>query len=368
MQEESRAAAPIGLGEAVETTAGDMPARWVIHAATMELGGPTSAEIIAAATRSTLERADELGARSLALVAFGTGVGGFPLEEAARLMVGAVKEHTPRVAGAGRVRGPRRRGRAGVRRRRGVVTRPVLVAPDSFKGTFSAAEVAAAVAAGLRAGGLDADRDAGGGWRRGDDGGARRLAGVRRRCRGPLGDPVDASFVLRTDGSAVVECAAASGLGLVEEAERDAWAASTYGTGELIAAAVEAGASSVLVAVGGSATTDGGAGAIEAMKEAGVAPRIEVLCDVRTPFEDAPRVFAPQKGADAAMVRRLEERLDAFAAAAPKDPRGVPMSRRGRRPRRAGCGPTSARSSCRARPTCSTRSASTMRCAPRSSW
>ncbi len=63
VDEESRAAAPIGLGEAVETTAGDMPARWVIHAATMELGGPTSAEIIAAATRSTLARADELGAR-----------------------------------------------------------------------------------------------------------------------------------------------------------------------------------------------------------------------------------------------------------------------------------------------------------------
>ena len=77
----------------METTAGDMPARWVIHAATMELGGPTSAEIIEAATRSTLACADELGARSLALVAFGTGVGGFPLEEAARLMVGAVREH-----------------------------------------------------------------------------------------------------------------------------------------------------------------------------------------------------------------------------------------------------------------------------------
>ena len=93
VDEESRAAAPIALGEAVETTAGDMPARWVIHAATMELGGPTSAEIIEAATRSTLACADELGARSLALVAFGTGVGGFPLEEAARLMVGAVREH-----------------------------------------------------------------------------------------------------------------------------------------------------------------------------------------------------------------------------------------------------------------------------------
>jgi O-acetyl-ADP-ribose deacetylase (regulator of RNase III) len=93
VQRESDEKAPIGLGEAVETTAGEMPARYVIHAATMELGGPTSAEIIARATRSTLARADELGCRSLALVAFGTGVGGFPLEEAARLMVGAVREH-----------------------------------------------------------------------------------------------------------------------------------------------------------------------------------------------------------------------------------------------------------------------------------
>ena len=70
-----------------------MPARWVIHAATMELGGPTSAEIIERATRSTLAKAEELGARSLALVAFGTGVGGFPLEEAARIMVGVAREH-----------------------------------------------------------------------------------------------------------------------------------------------------------------------------------------------------------------------------------------------------------------------------------
>jgi O-acetyl-ADP-ribose deacetylase (regulator of RNase III) len=93
VQRESDEKAPIGLGEAVETTAGEMPARWVIHAATMELGGPTSAEIIERATRSTLARAEELGCRSLALVAFGTGVGGFPLDEAARLMVGAAREH-----------------------------------------------------------------------------------------------------------------------------------------------------------------------------------------------------------------------------------------------------------------------------------
>lgn len=92
---ESRDKAPIGLGEAVATTAGALPARYVIHAATMELGGPTSAQIISAATASTVAVADELGCTSLALVAFGTGVGGFPLAEAARLMVAAVRAHRP---------------------------------------------------------------------------------------------------------------------------------------------------------------------------------------------------------------------------------------------------------------------------------
>ncbi|MGZ4200732.1 MAG: macro domain-containing protein [Thermoleophilaceae bacterium] len=96
IQRESNEKAPIGLGEAVETGAGELPARYVIHAATMELGGPTSAAIIERATESTLAKADELGCRSLALVAFGTGVGGFPLDEAARLMVGAVRRHEPR--------------------------------------------------------------------------------------------------------------------------------------------------------------------------------------------------------------------------------------------------------------------------------
>jgi O-acetyl-ADP-ribose deacetylase (regulator of RNase III) len=93
VQRESDERAPIGLGEAVATTAGDMPARWVIHAATMELGGPTSGPVIEQATRSTLAVAEELGCRSLALVAFGTGVGGFPLDEAARLMAGVAGSH-----------------------------------------------------------------------------------------------------------------------------------------------------------------------------------------------------------------------------------------------------------------------------------
>jgi O-acetyl-ADP-ribose deacetylase (regulator of RNase III) len=100
VQRESDAKAPIGLGEAVETTAGDMPSRWVIHAATMQLGGPTSEDIIRRATASTLRKADELGARSLALVAFGTGVGRFPLDDAARVEVEEVRRHLEQ-AGSG---------------------------------------------------------------------------------------------------------------------------------------------------------------------------------------------------------------------------------------------------------------------------
>jgi O-acetyl-ADP-ribose deacetylase (regulator of RNase III) len=93
VQRESDRRAPIGLGEAVETTAGKMPSRWVIHAATMELGGPTSADIIRRATASTLWKAEELGAKSLALVAFGTGVGGFSMAEAAEIEADEVRRH-----------------------------------------------------------------------------------------------------------------------------------------------------------------------------------------------------------------------------------------------------------------------------------
>jgi glycerate kinase len=78
--------------------------------------------------------------------------------------------------------------------------------------------------------------------------------------------------------------------------------------------------------VGGSATMDGGAGAIEALDEAGVDVALDVLSDVRSPWEDAPRLYGPQKGADAEMVTRLERRLDELAAKAPRDPRGVPYT------------------------------------------
>lgn len=103
VQSESDERAPVELGEAVETTAGEMPSRWVIHAATMHLGGPTSADIIRRATASTLAKADELGAKSLGLVAFGTGVGGFPLDEAARIEVEEVRRHLDAGSGLDRV-------------------------------------------------------------------------------------------------------------------------------------------------------------------------------------------------------------------------------------------------------------------------
>jgi glycerate kinase len=214
------------------------------------------------------------------------------------------------------------------------VTLPALVAPDSFKGTFSAREVAAAIAAGLRGAGREARElpvaDGGEGTM---DVVVHALGGEVRTATvsDPLGRPVEAAFALLPDGSAVVEMAQASGLSLVDESERDAWTASTRGTGELIAAAVESGGSPVIVTVGGSATTDGGAGALEALEKADMGaakPSIEmtVVCDVRVPFEDAPRVFGPQKGADPAMVERLERRLDELAASFPRDPRGEPMT------------------------------------------
>jgi O-acetyl-ADP-ribose deacetylase len=103
VQEESDRAAPIELGAAVATSAGEMPAKWVIHAATMHLGGPTSAEIIRDATAATLRLADELGARSLALVAFGTGVGGFPLAQAAQIEVEEVRRHLAAGSGLERI-------------------------------------------------------------------------------------------------------------------------------------------------------------------------------------------------------------------------------------------------------------------------
>jgi glycerate kinase len=213
-----------------------------------------------------------------------------------------------------------------------LVVRRVLVSPDSFKGTLRATEVAAALGRGLEAGGLSVDlcpvADGGEGTQEvlllalgGKTGGA--------TVTGPLGAPVRAGYALLDEGAgALVEMAAASGLALVDAESRDAEAASSRGAGELILAAAATGAEVIFVAAGGSATTDGGAGALEAIAEGGGLQGVQlvVLCDVRTPWEDAARVFAPQKGAGAEAVKRLSTRLDRLAGRLPRDPRGLPFT------------------------------------------
>lgn len=205
----------------------------------------------------------------------------------------------------------------------------VLIAPDSFKGTFTAEEVATAIAEGVLAAGGEADlcplADGGEGTMRtlvSSSGGTT----MKVEAHDPLGRPIEADFGLIDNGStAIVEMAEASGMGLVKPEERDAEAASTYGTGELLAAAASTGAGRILVAVGGSATTDGGAGCLEAVWTAGGIGDAElvVLCDVTVPWEMSPSMFAPQKGADPGAVSRLEDRLAKLAKELPRDPTGV---------------------------------------------
>ncbi|MET4096152.1 glycerate kinase [Arthrobacter sp. UYCu712] len=212
----------------------------------------------------------------------------------------------------------------------------ILVAPDSFKGTFTAPQVSAHIAAGIRsAGGTAVELPVADGGEgtfevlvRGLDARPVRISTV-----GPWGDAVDAAIALTDDGTAVVELAFASGLNLPTSADRDPVAASTYGTGVLMAEAVRLGARRLLVAAGGSATTDGGAGAIAAIEERGGLGGAEVviLSDVTTRFNDAARVFGPQKGAGpdtvAALTRRLELQAGKFAADYGRDPR--PLDRTG---------------------------------------
>lgn len=189
----------------------------------------------------------------------------------------------------------------------------VVVAPDKFRSTATAAEAADAIAAGVRAAGHRATllplADGGEGLL---DvlGGANRVTSVS----GPLGDEVGAGWRLDR-GTAVIEMARASGLELVGGAEgNDAIAASTYGTGELVAAALDAGARRIIVGVGGSATTDGGLGALRALLSSRLrGVELQVACDVQTRFVDAAERFAPQKGATAAQVELLRRRLQRLA-------------------------------------------------------
>jgi glycerate kinase len=189
----------------------------------------------------------------------------------------------------------------------------VVVATDKFRGTATSAEVGGAVAAAVEAigGTCDVVQVADGG-----EGFLDAMGGANRTTlvTGPLGDPVEAAWRI-SGGQAVVEMAQASGLALVADGEHDPVAASTYGTGELIGAAIDAGAKRVLVGVGGSATTDGGFGALRALyplqRLRGI--DIRVACDVRTRFVDAADVFAPQKGATPTQVELLRRRLERLA-------------------------------------------------------
>lgn len=202
----------------------------------------------------------------------------------------------------------------------------VVAAPDKFKGTASAAAVAAAVAEAATAAGGTCDPAP---MADGGEGTLEALGGPNRSSTvtGPLGRPVTAAWRLRGD-VAVIEAAQAAGLVLAGGPEaNDPVAATTAGVGELIAAAVSAGARRVLVGVGGSATTDGGLGALKAMPSSarlrGV--RIEVACDVATGFTAAAAVFAPQKGASAAQVELLTRRLERLAQMY-ADERGVDVA------------------------------------------
>ena len=192
-----------------------------------------------------------------------------------------------------------------------------VACPDKFKGTATATEIAAAIAAAAEARGWNCDQVP---VADGGEGTLEALGALGGRIRrsqvmGPLGDPVTAEWRLSRE-LAVVEMARASGLALVGGAEgNDPLAANTYGAGELISAAVDAGATEVIVGVGGSATTDGGLGAVRALEPHRRLRGVDVVvaCDVDTRFVDAAESFAPQKGATQAQVYLLRRRLERLA-------------------------------------------------------
>jgi glycerate kinase len=190
----------------------------------------------------------------------------------------------------------------------------VLAAPDKFRGTATAPEVAGAIARAAAAVGAECDEAP---MADGGEGTLEALGGANRTATvtGPLGDPVEAAWRLDRR-SAVIEMARASGLEVVGGPEgNDPVAASTFGTGELLAAAVERGAKEIIVGVGGSATTDGGLGALRALEPGQRLRGIEVrvACDVRLPFVEAAEVYGPQKGASPAQVELLRRRLERLA-------------------------------------------------------
>lgn len=189
----------------------------------------------------------------------------------------------------------------------------IVAAPDKFKGTASAQEIAHAIALAAEAAGATCTSIP---MADGGEGTLEALGGPNRTSlvTGPLGGPVEAEW--RLDGrTAVIEMARSSGLVLAGgRDENDPLGATTAGVGELIGNAVDAGATTIIIGVGGSATTDGGLGALDALgSEARVkGVKILVACDVRTRFTDAAMVFGGQKGASAAQITMLTGRLRAL--------------------------------------------------------
>ena len=192
----------------------------------------------------------------------------------------------------------------------------VLCCPDSLKGVLTAREAAQALATGFGRAGLDADELplADGGEGTADAlhaalGGRWRVAEVQD----PLGRLVDARYLLLPGGRAVVESAEAIGLPRLAPAERDPLVATSAGLGQLLRAAAAAGATEILVTLGGSATVEGGAGLRSELGDQGLpGVRLRAACDVRNPLlgeRGAARVFGPQKGATPAQVEELERRL-----------------------------------------------------------
>jgi glycerate kinase len=192
--------------------------------------------------------------------------------------------------------------------------RRVVIAPDKFKGSLSARQVAAAIGHACWELGVDSVEVP---MADGGDGLLEALGGPNRTSTvtGPLGDPVLAAWRLAKD-TAVIEMARASGLTLVGGAAGNApMDATTTGTGELIDHALNAGARRIIVGLGGSATTDGGFGAVRAITAVARLRRVELLvaCDVTTTFTEAAAVFGPQKGATPAQVEMLTRRLERLA-------------------------------------------------------
>lgn len=189
-----------------------------------------------------------------------------------------------------------------------------LCAPDSLKGVLTAAEAAAALAEGFRAAGADAVELP---LADGGEGTAEALARGPGEWRSapvsdPLGRSVDARFWLGSDGHAVAEAAEAVGLWRLAPDELDPLRASSRGLGELVLAAAAAGARRLTVALGGTATVDGGAGLLEVVPSLSVP--VVAACDVRSPLlgpRGAARLFGPQKGATPETVELLERRLAA---------------------------------------------------------